>query len=245
MTVVYPMKTLLCRPTHQWTQTKRESCRRYHDYYMYIYTVCVHTCTLNACTFLFCGTFELYCPCSMSCWASLVVVHVQCLCVYIATLSCDLWSCDRAQRRRSQFRQYYSEESILRKTTEFVENYLHSPEVWKFDKKEKNLLTSEVQYMYYIVFGSFHIISTTFLGDPSELDKTCTIRGTVYTITTVHVQYLACVIRSFFSVFRSCVLPGWWFILVSTISPNYSISLACYWMGWMIEGLNNPLTCTV
>ncbi len=95
-------------------------------------------------------------------------MHVQCLCVYIATLSCDLWSCDRAQRRRSQFRQYYSEESILRKTTEFVENYLHSPEVWKFDKKEKNLLTSEVQYMYYIVFGSFHIILTTFLGDPSE-----------------------------------------------------------------------------
>ena len=48
------------------------------------------------------------------------------------------------QKRRSMFQQARSEEVILKKTTEFVENYLNDGTVWNQKEKEQNLLTYEV-----------------------------------------------------------------------------------------------------
>lgn len=45
------------------------------------------------------------------------------------------------------FQQQHKEESILRGTTSFVENYLHERSVWKLDDKEQNVLTYEVNTM--------------------------------------------------------------------------------------------------
>ena len=59
-----------------------------------------------------------------------------------------MYMCSDVSRRRSMFQQQHKEESILRGTTNFVENYLHERSVWKLDDKEQNVLTLEVSTMF-------------------------------------------------------------------------------------------------
>lgn len=55
------------------------------------------------------------------------------------------------------FQQQHNEESILRDTTNFVEQYLHERSVWNLDDKDQNILTFEV-IVVFIGKESFLII---------------------------------------------------------------------------------------
>ena len=63
---------------------------------------------------------------------------------------------DTVQRKRCQFQQHHSEEVILRKTIEFVEEYLNETTVWNLKDTEHNLLTYEVTHVG--VVHSYHYL---------------------------------------------------------------------------------------